>query len=473
MENALWNFDNQLVVLRRIHDSNNQLLIDLEWTDFNIQILDLPMSQLTKDMAEFLGNTIGGFIDMDVPINGGVWEVALWLKVSVNIPKSLLRFISLKKPSGNILRAQITYEHLPNFSYLCGVIRNTEGFYGLRYDDDFGFQPLAKSGDQPCEAWRTRWRDDKGFSTHPHFVSPIASSTHSVLPGFEKIQRPFRGFKNSSHYGVGMSTSESSQSSHVGGPGGNEKIRGLLEKICETAKYLKKSPSAAQKFETAIDECNLKDKRKVAMDVPNSWNSIYELLETALPLKEAICRLQRIDKQYMFNPSESEWDVVTVHDTLKDLFFTYGGSHVSSTSDRAIASSSNTCTDDNHYERWFDQNRGLVNQKSEGETYLDEPRYPKIENFSILDWWGTSNPRLPILAKIARDVLVVPATTVASEAAFSDGDRVIDESCASLHPNMVEAFVVADDWIRPVSIKEGMRKVMRSYAKQMWMVTWK
>ncbi|KAG8369220.1 hypothetical protein BUALT_Bualt15G0128800 [Buddleja alternifolia] len=89
---------------------------------------------------------------------------------------------------------------------------------------------------------------------------------------------------------------------------GLSQVRGLLEKIRETARYLKKSPSAAQKFKTALDEYNLKDKRKVEMDVPNRWNSTYELLEIALPHKEAFCRLQRIDKQYLFNPSEPEWE---------------------------------------------------------------------------------------------------------------------------------------------------------------------
>ncbi|KAG8383394.1 hypothetical protein BUALT_Bualt04G0007900 [Buddleja alternifolia] len=198
--------------------------------------------------------------------------------------------------------------------------------------------------------------------------------------------------------GFSMSTSKSSQPSRVGGPGGNEEIKGLIEKNWETSRYLKKSPAAAQKFDTALDECNLKDKRQVAMDVPNRWNSTFELLETALPLREAFCRLERIDKHYLFNPSESKWEmaasihkhmagpmkikfdkywdkcclvlavavvfdprykmslvkfyytriygssadqyITRVRDTLKDLFFTYGGSRVSSAGDTTNASSS-------------------------------------------------------------------------------------------------------------------------------------
>ncbi|KAK4397594.1 Zinc finger BED domain-containing protein RICESLEEPER 4 [Sesamum angolense] len=60
------------------------------------------------------------------------------------------------------------------------------------------------------------------------------------------------------------------------------------------------------------------------------------------------------------------------------------------------------------------------NQKSELESYLEEARFPRAETFNILDWWKTNSPRLPVLANIARDILAIPATTVASKAAFSE-----------------------------------------------------
>ncbi|KAA8538115.1 hypothetical protein F0562_027723 [Nyssa sinensis] len=49
--------------------------------------------------------------------------------------------------------------------------------------------------------------------------------------------------------------------------------------------------------------------------------------------------------------------------------------------------------------------------------------------------------------RMAQDILVVPATTVASEAAFSIGSRIIDESRSCLLPDIVEALVTANDWI--------------------------
>ncbi|KAK4398483.1 Zinc finger BED domain-containing protein RICESLEEPER 2 [Sesamum angolense] len=48
------------------------------------------------------------------------------------------------------------------------------------------------------------------------------------------------------------------------------------------------------------------------------------------------------------------------------------------------------------------------------------------EKFDILKWWKVNTQRFPILSKMARDILAVPVSTVASEAAFSTGGRVLD-----------------------------------------------
>jgi len=45
-------------------------------------------------------------------------------------------------------------------------------------------------------------------------------------------------------------------------------------------------------------------------------------------------------------------------------------------------------------------------------------------------------------------VLVIPVSTVASESVFSTGGRVLDPYHCSLTPQMVEALVCTQDWIK-------------------------
>ncbi|CAN0925746.1 Putative AC9 transposase [Linum grandiflorum] len=66
----------------------------------------------------------------------------------------------------------------------------------------------------------------------------------------------------------------------------------------------------------------------------------------------------------------------------------------------------------------------------------------------ILKWWSTYGLAYPILSEIARDVLAIPISSVASESAFSMGGRLMNSFRSSLAPNMLEAIVCAEDWLR-------------------------
>jgi hypothetical protein len=81
--------------------------------------------------------------------------------------------------------------------------------------------------------------------------------------------------------------------------------------------------------------------------------------------------------------------------------------------------------------------------------------------FDILAWWKLNASRFPVLARLARDVLAIPVSTVASESAFSTGGRVLDDFRASLTPFMVQVLVCSQDWLRrstPINIEEDMEE---------------
>nr|KJB09837.1 hypothetical protein B456_001G170000 [Gossypium raimondii] len=96
---------------------------------------------------------------------------------------------------------------------------------------------------------------------------------------------------------------------------------------------------------------------------------------------------------------------------------------------------------------------------SELDKYLAEANEEFVEDFDILLWWKVNSPRFPTLSKIARDVLAIPVSTVASESAFSTGGRVLDQYRSSLTPKIVQALVCTQDWIRRSSSQEDIKKI--------------
>ncbi|XP_031106232.1 zinc finger BED domain-containing protein RICESLEEPER 2-like [Ipomoea triloba] len=94
-----------------------------------------------------------------------------------------------------------------------------------------------------------------------------------------------------------------------------------------------------------------------------------------------------------------------------------------------------------------------VPNKSELVDYLEKGRLKTTEvpsNFCCLDWWKMNRLQYPILSRMAVDILAIPVSTVASEATFSAGTRVIDSYRASLLPETAQALLCGGDWLRHI-----------------------
>ena len=68
------------------------------------------------------------------------------------------------------------------------------------------------------------------------------------------------------------------------------------------------------------------------------------------------------------------------------------------------------------------------------------------EDFEILEWWKKQKIKCHVLSIIAHDVLIVPVSTVALEAAFSAGGRVVSKKRCNLSPKAIEAIVCLKYW---------------------------
>ncbi|KAK1359496.1 hypothetical protein POM88_043970 [Heracleum sosnowskyi] len=95
---------------------------------------------------------------------------------------------------------------------------------------------------------------------------------------------------------------------------------------------------------------------------------------------------------------------------------------------------------DNSIRELFDEYIASYNAQQSAATHA-----ATIASSSIV--WKENTLKFKILSKMAKDVLSIPATSVAAEATFSAGGRVLNQFRSSLNPQIVEALIYTKDWV--------------------------
>lgn len=98
-------------------------------------------------------------------------------------------------------------------------------------------------------------------------------------------------------------------------------------------------------------------------------------------------------------------------------------------------------------QNFFSSNAAIVGEESELENYLNSPLSPNTPDFDVLKYWQSQISTFPVLCRMAKDILAIPITSVASESSFSMGGRVLTKYRSSLLPKNVEAFVTTQNWM--------------------------
>ena len=69
------------------------------------------------------------------------------------------------------------------------------------------------------------------------------------------------------------------------------------------------------------------------------------------------------------------------------------------------------------------------------------------ENVDIMTWWKRNARGYPTLVMMARDVFVIPVSTVPSESCFSSANMILSDKCSKLGAHVFERLVCLKDWI--------------------------
>jgi hypothetical protein len=204
-------------------------------------------------------------------------------------------------------------------------------------------------------------------------------------------------------------------------------------------------------FENQDQVCCMAKRMKVKFD--KYWTSYSVILSFAVILDPRF-KLQFVEYCYgkLFG-SDGEKLANDILDKLKAFFQEYlkSSKEISGSSSQSSVRGSPqiTSSDFADFGKFQSKLCGPSRKESDLQSYLDEPKldHKKYEDLDILEYWKANEGKYPEVAMMARDVLSIPITTVASESSFSIGGRILDKYRSTLLPDNVEALLCTHDWL--------------------------
>ncbi|KAL6890323.1 hypothetical protein ACP4OV_009086 [Aristida adscensionis] len=88
-------------------------------------------------------------------------------------------------------------------------------------------------------------------------------------------------------------------------------------------------------------------------------------------------------------------------------------------------------------------------QMSALDWYLESPTVDLNTDLDVLEFWRGMSKCYPGLASLARDILAIPITTVATKSVFNVGEKVLNRRRGKLSPDLLEMLISLHDWTCP------------------------
>uniref|UniRef100_A0A0D3DTH3 HAT C-terminal dimerisation domain-containing protein n=1 Tax=Brassica oleracea var. oleracea TaxID=109376 RepID=A0A0D3DTH3_BRAOL len=185
--------------------------------------------------------------------------------------------------------------------------------------------------------------------------------------------------------------------------------------------------------------------------------SVILAMGAALDPRIKIEMLQAAYKK--LDPSTSSLKIKELKDSLSALYKDYQKRSQTSSSGVSLTPTPQEIVTESPLEDDYDNDffeleksigGGVGNPKTHLDIYLEEPRLNRRANLDldVLSYWKENQHRFGDLASMARDILSIPITTVASESAFSIGSRVLTPYQNHLLPKNVQALLCTRNWLR-------------------------
>ncbi|XP_030969800.1 zinc finger BED domain-containing protein RICESLEEPER 2-like [Quercus lobata] len=208
------------------------------------------------------------------------------------------------------------------------------------------------------------------------------------------------------------------------------------------------------------DELVKKIAAKMLAKFDKYWSDVHDIMSLAIVLDP---RYKLMLLTFYFNKmygSKANEEIDKVKNLLFELFAEYDLENIdrgviySQTSSSTSTSSATHEHDDTmrDYDLFVSNATTNIGQMSrdiisEFELYTSEKVAPRTEQFDVLGWWKCNASKYPTLQHIARDILAIPMTTIASKSAFSTCGRLLSPHRSHLHHDTLEALMCGQNWL--------------------------
>ncbi|KAK4416660.1 hypothetical protein Salat_2491500 [Sesamum alatum] len=72
-----WAFEKNLLVLKPVENDDDPINTNLDWADFSVHVHGLPISHMSRTMADFIENQLGRFRNVEQEGGGQLWGSSL------------------------------------------------------------------------------------------------------------------------------------------------------------------------------------------------------------------------------------------------------------------------------------------------------------------------------------------------------------------------------------------------------------
>ncbi|KAF7827285.1 zinc finger BED domain-containing protein RICESLEEPER 2-like [Senna tora] len=180
------------------------------------------------------------------------------------------------------------------------------------------------------------------------------------------------------------------------------------------------------------------------------WSTVHGVMGVAIVLDPRY-KLKLVEYFFPhFYGNSSEMEMEKIKRLCYSLFYEY---EAKSAKDETLREKSDEAEPQNDdvgdilkgYDSFVNSDISLV--KSELDLYLEEKVLPREPTFDILNWWKHTGIKYLTIQKLARDILAISISTVASKSAFITGGRLVSPHRSRLKKNTLGALMCTQNWL--------------------------